>query len=280
MKLKLLFICSLLALSFWSWKVLYAGAANDVDSAALEIRVRNIGHQLLLEAGDSSSRVLPVKKGSNHRFQIQFESQLAVEPDTLVQIVNASLKGLDLPQGYMVNVWSCATQEVVYGFEIHQDHKTDVVPCLGRSLPKACYEIEITLMPVSKAQNGYAYLIVSLLFSLFLGALLLRRKPSADDEAAVRLHKFQFFPEKQLLRLGDREINLTAKENQVLQIFAHSPNQTIPRDKLQKEVWENEGVVVGRSLDVFISKLRKKLEADPAIRIVNIHGKGYKLETE
>jgi DNA-binding response OmpR family regulator len=45
-------------------------------------------------------------------------------------------------------------------------------------------------------------------------------------------------------------------------------------------VWENESVLVGRSLDVFISKLRKKLEADPTIRIVNIHGKGYKLEVE
>ena len=279
MKLKLLFIFSLLALSFWSWKVLYAGAAaNDMDSAALEIRIRNIGHQLLLVAGDSSSRVLPVKKESNHTFQLQFESQLAVEPDTLVQIVNASLKGLDLPQGYVVNVWSCATQEVVYGFEIHKDHRTDVVPCLGRSLPKACYEIEITMMPESEAQGGYLYLTISLLASLFLGVLLLRRKPTADGEAAVRLHKFQFYPDKQLLRLGDREITLTTKENQVLQIFAHSPNETISRDKLQKEVWENEGVVVGRSLDVFISKLRKKLEADPSIRIVNIHGKGYKLD--
>ena len=55
-------------------------------------------------------------------------------------------------------------------------------------------------------------------------------------------------------------------------------NTIIYREQLQKDVWENEGVIVTRSLDVFISKLRKKLEKDPAIRIVNVHGKGYKLE--
>jgi DNA-binding response OmpR family regulator len=44
-----------------------------------------------------------------------------------------------------------------------------------------------------------------------------------------------------------------------------------------KEVWEDEGVIVGRSLDMFVSKLRKKLQADPCISILNVHGKGYKL---
>jgi len=45
-------------------------------------------------------------------------------------------------------------------------------------------------------------------------------------------------------------------------------------------VWENEGVIVTRSLDVFISRLRKKLEKDPNVRLTNVHGKGYKLETD
>jgi DNA-binding response OmpR family regulator len=50
------------------------------------------------------------------------------------------------------------------------------------------------------------------------------------------------------------------------------------RSRLQKEIWEDKGVIVGRSLDMFISKLRKKLEFDPNINIVVIRGKGYKLE--
>jgi DNA-binding response OmpR family regulator len=71
---------------------------------------------------------------------------------------------------------------------------------------------------------------------------------------------------------------LTAKENKLLLIFARSPNAVIERTRLQKEIWEDEGVIVGRSLDMFISKLRKKLETDPSIQLINIHGKGYRLE--
>jgi len=73
-------------------------------------------------------------------------------------------------------------------------------------------------------------------------------------------------------------IDLTRTETRVLRIFALSPNEAIERSRLQKEIWENEGVIVGRSLDVFISKLRKKLELDPNLKIVVIRGKGYKLE--
>ncbi|NBP70070.1 MAG: winged helix family transcriptional regulator [Cytophagia bacterium] len=57
-------------------------------------------------------------------------------------------------------------------------------------------------------------------------------------------------------------------------------NEPITRDQLLKEGWEDEGVIVGRSLDVFISKLRKKLIKDPKVQITNIHGIGYKLEVQ
>jgi DNA-binding response OmpR family regulator len=80
------------------------------------------------------------------------------------------------------------------------------------------------------------------------------------------------------LVLNGKTIDLTVTETRVLRFFALSPNETIERSRLQKEIWEDEGVIVGRSLDMFISKLRKKLEFDPNIKIVVIRGKGYKLE--
>jgi len=80
------------------------------------------------------------------------------------------------------------------------------------------------------------------------------------------------------LILNKNTIDLTGTEARVLLIFALSPNETIARSRLQKEIWEDEGVIVGRSLDMFISKLRKKLEVDQNIKIVVIRGKGYKLE--
>jgi DNA-binding response OmpR family regulator len=80
------------------------------------------------------------------------------------------------------------------------------------------------------------------------------------------------------LIIDKKTIDLTGTETRLLLIFALSPNETIERSRLQKEIWEDEGVIVGRSLDMFISKLRKKLELDPNINIVVIRGKGYKLE--
>ena len=75
-----------------------------------------------------------------------------------------------------------------------------------------------------------------------------------------------------------KNIYLTRTETRVLVIFALSPNEAIERSRLQIEIWEDEGGIVGRSLDMFISKLRKKLEFDPNIKIVVIRGKGYRLE--
>lgn len=80
------------------------------------------------------------------------------------------------------------------------------------------------------------------------------------------------------LIINGKTIDLTGTETRLLLIFALSPNETIERSRLQKEIWEDEGVIVGRSLDMFISKLRKKLELDPNIKIAVIRGKGYRLE--
>jgi DNA-binding response OmpR family regulator len=75
-----------------------------------------------------------------------------------------------------------------------------------------------------------------------------------------------------------QEIDLSKKECELLSIFIEKPNEIIKRDELIKRVWEDNGVVVGRSLDTFISKLRKKLQDDTSIKISNVHGVGYKLE--
>ena len=74
------------------------------------------------------------------------------------------------------------------------------------------------------------------------------------------------------------EISLSKKECELLEIFVAHPNQIIKRDELTKKVWEDHGVFVGRSLDTYISKLRKKLQDDSSIKITNVHGVGYKLE--
>ena len=94
----------------------------------------------------------------------------------------------------------------------------------------------------------------------------------------ITLGSVLFDPKNRKLIINGKTIDLTGTETRLLRIFALSPNETIERSRLQKEIWEDEGVIVGRSLDMFISKLRKKLEVDPNIKIVVVRSKGYRLE--
>ena len=92
------------------------------------------------------------------------------------------------------------------------------------------------------------------------------------------LGKFLFDVKDQRLLLGNEVISLTDKECRILELLAENFGELIPRETLMQKVWIDEGVITGRSLDMFVSKLRKKLSADPELRITNVHGKGYKLE--
>jgi DNA-binding response OmpR family regulator len=75
---------------------------------------------------------------------------------------------------------------------------------------------------------------------------------------------------------GVRE-KLTYREAKLLRLFVLHSGELLERDQILKEVWADEGVQVGRSVDMFVSRLRKKLKADPTIGIVAVHGVGYRM---
>ncbi len=79
------------------------------------------------------------------------------------------------------------------------------------------------------------------------------------------------------LRYQNQIIELSSKETDLLAILLKFVNETVERDVILNVVWGDEGDYIGRTLDVFISKLRKKIEADDSLKIVNIRGIGYKL---
>jgi DNA-binding response OmpR family regulator len=85
------------------------------------------------------------------------------------------------------------------------------------------------------------------------------------------------YPNLQLAVKGLSQ-TLTQKEADVLRLLSLSQNNIVKRDTILKSIWEDNGYFVARSLDVFISRLRKYLKPDDRLRIVNIHGVGYKLE--
>jgi hypothetical protein len=194
-----------------------------------------------------------------------------------------------LASDYVVNVVNCGNASVAYGYAISKNKKNDIVACRGRVQPKGCYMVNIKFRPtgITTAKNGY--FLGALLFVAFAGFIFLRSvKPRRtipdnalpDSQPAGRftLGSMLFDAETRKLMINGNTVDLTRTETRVLRIFALSPNETIARSRLQKEIWEDEGVIVGRSLDMFISKLRKKLEFDPNIKIVVIRGQGYRLE--
>lgn len=257
---------------------------DDFTVARREILLRKIGHELLLQSGDSTSRVLPVKKIADYEYQISFENELTFQPDALVGTTQRLLARDPLASDYVVNVLTMRKTGVAYGYAISKSKKDGIVACAGRRQPKAHYAINIKFKPtgISAVNNGV--LIGGLPLLAFIGFMFLRSaKPltpraKVSDTSLLAFGSSLFDPQNRKLTVDGKQIELTGTESRVLLIFALSFNEVIERSRLQKEIWEDEGVIVGRSLDMFISKLRKKLEGDPHSHIVVVRGKGYKLE--
>lgn len=299
-----------------SWTAIRGRASLPAtDKATEQLAIRQIGHQLLLQAGDSTSRILPVEERANREYLIRFGAPFTFTSDSLVAIVGRVIAANDLASGYRVELIECGpSAEVIYGFQIYRDSARNLVPCLGRKQEKACYNLLIRftetetagIAPFSRGLiTGGSMAVLAGLF----GFALYRRRKSAgragkivapgassgirmEGQAAlpqealkqevpgssgIAIGNLVFFRESQQLVTGSSIIMLTAKEAKLLHVFARAQEEVIDRDQLMKEVWEDEGVIVGRSLDMFVSKLRKKLQTDARISILNVHGKGYKL---
>lgn len=260
------------------------GGSDDFDMARREILLRRIGHEILLQSGDSISRVLPVKKVADNEYQLSFEHALTFQPDSLVNTTQRLLAKDPLANDYVVTVLNNDKPGIAYGYAISKNKKDDIIACIGRKQPTAHYIINIQFKPagIVTAKNGY--LLGSLTILAFIGFIFLRpvkpqpALPGNQSAEVFNLGSLLFYPDARKLVVNGNSIELTKTETRVLRIFALSPNETIERSRLQKEIWEDEGVIVGRSLDMFISKLRKKLEPDANIKIVVVRGKGYKLE--
>lgn len=111
-----------------------------------------------------------------------------------------------------------------------------------------------------------------------INAILRRVKGKKDKEITLyRLGKFMFDTQKQALVIGDKVTKLTTKESELLKLLCEHLNDVLERNYALKAIWVDDNYFNARSMDVYITKLRKLLKADPEIEIINIHGKGYKL---
>jgi Transcriptional regulatory protein, C terminal len=319
-KIFFLLIVFLLASSF------VKHADRDLRAKEVNVIIRQMGHRLLQQAGDSTSRVLPVTEIKRGTFQLTFEKELVFNNDSLMALAQHLLPKTAFPSGYIITVHDCQKEEIVYGFLVNNT-APDLLACRGRNQPPGCYTIELTFpdfyenaelkkadiemltqelksadlahaAPKDLPSSIFAYPSILLVGSgllVIVGITFLVGRfrknvapvPVQQPNATVSqspasemssIGKFLFDAKGQRLLLRDEVIGLTEKEYKILELLHKNFGELISRETLMQQIWINEGVITGRSLDMFVSKLRKKLSGDPELRITNVHGKGYRLE--
>ena len=104
-----------------------------------------------------------------------------------------------------------------------------------------------------------------------------RREDGADVPTEFAIGDFTFDYPRQTLVIHGVSQKLTPKESELLRLLCLNKNQIVSRNTALRKIWGDESYFSGRSMDVFISKLRKHLKADPGVEIMGIHGKGFRL---
>ena len=109
-------------------------------------------------------------------------------------------------------------------------------------------------------------------------AILRRIHGKKNKEVSTyKLGRFTFDTQKQVLSIEDRQTKLTTKESELLALLYANANEILQREFALRTIWLDDNFFNARSMDVYITKLRKHLKEDDSVEIINIHGKGYKL---
>ena len=197
--------------------------------------------------------------------------------------VTHSTNGVDAKNLFMEGSFDICLLDVmlphVDGFELAEfirsvDHSVPILFLTAKSMK------EDRLKGFRKGGDDYItkpYSIEELVMKI---QVFLRRREvdmSSDKRSQYRLGTFEFDVENMILSRESDQRQLTQKESEVLLYFVKHQNQLVKREDVLKAIWGKDDYFLGRSLDVFISKLRKYLQSDSNIQIQNVHGVGFKM---
>lgn len=293
---KLAIVASFLVISMLFGQFAWVTSATDkITPERFEekanLALRRTGHHLLLAGGDSTSRIPAVKKLNADTYVIQLNKPF--DYNRLPTLLQESFDLHGIKNNYDVAVMDCKTNELQLGYNFLDYSKTKEVACVGREQIMSCYNVKVTFsLPENQPKSNPVWwtLGLSLAFIGISYIVLSRRKTvptpliqTSDEqpiETSTRLHfgESSMDVENQLLYSANTQHNLTFREAKLLHLFIKHQNQVLDRDFILKSVWEDEGVTVGRSVDVFVSRLRKLLQEDSSLKIAAVHGVGYRLE--
>ena len=260
--------------------------ASRFDEKA-NLALRRMGHYLLLASGDSTSRISAVKKLNDNTYILQLNQSF--DYDKLPKILEESFKLHKIKSSYDVAVLDCKTNELQLGYNFLDYAKNNEVACGGRQQRMGCYNVKVTFdIPKNQPKSIPIWWTLGLGIA-FIGAsfLLWRKKtvpisetPDESEKSPTSVHfgNSSMDIANQLLYSGKTQHDLTYREAKLLQLFIKHQNQVLERNVILKSVWGDEGVIVGRSVDVFVSRLRKLFQEDTSLKITAVHGVGYRLE--
>lgn len=288
----------ILALAVFCGLLLAINTATGNNDAVLfsekaNLALRRTAHLLLVANGDSTSRIEPVKQSDANTFTVQLETLF--DYDKLPDLLQESLKIHGIHRGYNVTLVNCVSEQLELGYSFLDLKQNGSVPCGGRKRNAGCYLLKVSFEPETKltsSSNWWLLTFGSLLAGL--GFIVWKRKrkdhvletaselrvqDNADDHfSKIRFGSSVLDIANLSLISGNKTYNLTYREGKLLNLFTDNKNQILERDFILKSVWEDEGIFVGRSVDVFVSRLRKMLAGDSSLKISAIHGVGYRLE--
>lgn len=295
MKWKLLFLFLIFGANLYGKQ----GVSTDSNLAHQQIltdqtnlALREVGHLLLEIAGNDSSTVAPIQQQAEHIFLLPISQSFNY--DTLPFLLQHALENMDMgEETYYVSVKDCSADTLILGYDKRQFIARNV-PCIGRHQYAECNHIFVTFPNRSSTTSTNPfYTYGSILLAFLLGGLFYWYKRevgkkeqdfpiSTNNKQAQHLSfgNCQLDVTNQFLSVNGTKTALTFREAKLLHYFASNANQLLNRETILAEVWGDEGVIVGRSLDVFVSRLRKLIKEDNRLTIKTVYGVGYRLEVQ
>ena len=258
-------------LCYWFYKS-YDANASEFDHAV---------SVALISVADTMSEQASVEKRSGNLFYVTTNSPMSNEiVDTLI---NKEFLNRNIELDYELCIYNAQDDTLVYG-NVVNDRNRQFSPKQTCNATDGVNKNFAVLFPKRDSYvlgKSDAWLLVTfliLVISWFYYDLKSRRDASAlIKDGKIRLGNSCLDFQNQSIIVHKHAHRLTYKENQILKLFFENPNQVIDREVFLENIWKKDGFFVARSMDVFISKVRKYLNQDKTIKIENLRSIGYRM---